>query len=97
MNMPLLRRGLVDGFIPAGLQLAPSAPLRVAIVTPSISLADWQASLPADLSWDTFTWHELPNELGAEALLTQLCIPALRYPKFFYPFHGGHRASGLLG
>jgi hypothetical protein len=69
--MPLLRRGLMDDFIQAGLQLAPAASLRVAIVAPPFSLADWQVSLPADLSWKAFTWHELPNELAAEALLTQ--------------------------
>jgi hypothetical protein len=65
-------------------------------MAPPISLANWQASLPADLSWEAFTWHELPNELAAEAWLTQSWVPALRYPKFFYSFHGGHRASGLL-
>jgi hypothetical protein len=53
------------------LQLAPAASLRVAIVAPPFSLADWQVSLPADLSWKAFTWHELPNELAAEAWLTQ--------------------------
>jgi len=71
-NVPLLRRGLVDGFIQAGLQLAPESPLRVAVVAPPISLADWQASLPAEVNWGAFTWHELPNEPAAEAWLTQL-------------------------
>lgn len=50
INVPLLRRGLVDGFIQAGLQLAPDAPLRVAVVAPPIALVDWQASLPAALN-----------------------------------------------
>jgi len=72
INVPLLRRGLVDGFIQAGLQLAPESPLRVAVVAPPISLADWQASLPAEVNWGAFTWHELPNEPAAEAWLTQL-------------------------
>jgi hypothetical protein len=55
----------MDGFIQAGLQLAPATSLRVAIVVPPFSLTDWQVSLPAGLSWETFTWHELPNELAA--------------------------------
>jgi hypothetical protein len=71
INVPLLRRGLVDGFIRAGLQLASAAPLRVAVVAPPIPLAAWRASLPTTLNWEAFEWHELLNEPAAEAWLTQ--------------------------
>ncbi|MFC6225804.1 hypothetical protein ACFP2F_21335 [Hymenobacter artigasi] len=90
INVLLLRRGLVDGFIQAGLQLASAASLRVAFVAPPIPLADWQtdwqtdwqASLPTALKWDVFEWHELPNEPAAEVWLAH--SPFMRT----HPAHG---------
>jgi hypothetical protein len=71
INTPLLRRGLMEGLIRAGLQLQATVPLRVAVVAPPIPLTEWQASLPAELSWLAFEWQGVPNEPAAESWLTQ--------------------------
>lgn len=71
INAPLLRRGLVEGLVRAGIELQSTARLRVVVIAPPISLTEWQASLPADLNWGAFEWQEVPNEPAAEAWLTQ--------------------------
>lgn len=41
---PRVRRGLVDAFIQAETHLSPTAPLRVVVIAPKMSLPEWRAA-----------------------------------------------------